>query len=143
MHQIVWEERYSLGIEEIDSQHKTWIEIMNLLVRAHREYANGGVSNSKAQTEHALEKLWDYSHAHFKYEEDLFYKADFPMEIEHKRKHLDWLEMCSKFNRMLTSNDLNITRVLGEMNNWLITHIISEDKEYIPFIARKVQKSSS
>ena len=83
MDRIVWDNSFSVGIEEIDEQHKKWISIINDLHDALMSGKNLGSITGKS-----LKAMEEYAHFHFSFEEEYLQKAGYPYLENHKKEML-------------------------------------------------------
>ncbi|MCL5020106.1 MAG: bacteriohemerythrin [Bacteroidetes bacterium] len=129
---IKWTEDLSVGVAELDSQHKSLIDLANALY----DSINNG--NDREILGKALDRLLDYIAFHFGSEESLFQKYGFPYERTHKREHdqFSWrvLDMRGRWNR---GEDLQISEVQDFLSDWIQNHILHSDKEYAGFFKSK------
>lgn len=137
-----WSADISVGIEEIDAQHKVLIHILNGIYQAIVTQA------PRQATAGLLEELVQYTHVHFAVEESLFRITDYPAYEGHKAIH-DHLkqqveDIRAKFQRGEIVADLALMDFLKQ---WLEQHIKGEDKTYVPHLlqaglAKKWAKTS-
>lgn len=129
---ITWSDKLSLGIKELDDQHKVWIEIINELNDAMR------AGKSKEVLGDVFKKLLDYTQYHFKSEEDLFDKYLYPPATEHSQKHKKMVDDVNKYYNDFKAGKLTVSiNLMQLLSNWLIDHIQKEDKQYAPFLKEK------
>jgi len=125
---IEWTDNFSVGVVEIDNQHKKLVEMINELHHAMKE----GRGNS--QVGNIINQLVDYSIYHFKTEEKYFDKFDYPLSKEHKEIHKDFIEKVSIFKGDFENNEVMLTiDVLNFLSNWLREHIMGNDMDYSDF----------
>lgn len=131
---ILWDNSYSVGNKLIDSQHQKFISIINEL---YESFVDQTVSFNN---EKIINELVDYSTYHFKTEEDLFEKHNYPDKEFHKIKHSEFTLKISEFKSEFLNGKINLTfQLMNYLRNWLINHIKSEDQEYAVYI--KVKES--
>ncbi|MBF0139321.1 MAG: bacteriohemerythrin [Magnetococcales bacterium] len=124
-----WTENLSVGIPEMDKQHKRLLELINLLAsRIQSGRAEEGVRV-------VLPELKEYTLFHFAQEEELFTSAGYPDATNHKEKHKKVVERVVAFIDQVGKGDVSVANaLLGFLRNWLITHIMKVDKQYGKFI---------
>ena len=124
---IVWSDRYSIGIDEIDNQHKKFFEVAG---KFHTDVLN---SEGEEAVEEALNFLKNYALKHFKSEEALMNQYDYPQIEKHKKLHQEYLEkfdyLADEYSTSGSSQDL-AEEVLTMTQNWLVDHILDEDSHY-------------
>ena len=125
-HGVAWSEIYSLGNEQLDTQHKQLFEFVSNLVAA----CIDGSSTEKLNE--TLDFLVNYTVRHFSDEEALQVKYNFPEYEQHKKMHEDFkttvTELVGRFNNSASPTELNndINKIVVR---WLVTHIQREDKK--------------
>lgn len=128
---IRWNDSYSIGLKIIDTQHKRWIEFINIL---YREY------KLKAKKEDILEhmaKLLDYADYHFGFEEK--YMEDFKCDAlcGHKDVHADFVGRIIKLrDRYVNGEEDAVYKLIVLLNNWTLSHIQNDDKKYVPCFSK-------
>jgi len=131
MKPIVWNEIYSVNIEEIDNQHKELIQIINELLQTNHKKRNSGVSEF-------LKKIRNYATTHFSTEEIYFRKFDYPFMKSHIEEHQKFFEELRRIEFRIQNEFGNHSQILFEfLKDWLIKHILGTDKVYISFFKEK------
>ena len=129
---LAWSEDLSVGIQEIDEQHKVLAGLTNCLF-------NEAILNKgdPAVIESILNELIQYTIIHFSVEESLFRIFNYPEADAHQMHHSqlkrEVFEIKEKFNKGETV-DLELMHLLRD---WLTKHIKIEDKLYTPFFLSK------
>lgn len=122
-----WKDEYSVGIAEIDDQHKVLIELFSVI-----DGAIGG-RESWSEVFFKLEHLREHARFHFAVEESLMRIHGYPGLPEHGDQHkhflskLDQLQMTT-LSRHVTLNTIHYLR------DWHAEHIQAADREYVRFI---------
>ncbi len=129
---VHWEERLSVGIEEIDQQHKILVELINRLYTAI-------VTNTTDQEINSiLNELVQYTVIHFSVEESLMRIFNYPEYDAHKRHHEDLTKQVLEIQKKVISGEKKIDlELLNFLRAWLTNHIMGEDKLYTPFFLDK------
>jgi hemerythrin-like metal-binding protein len=131
MSQIKWDESFSVNNAEIDSQHKKWIDIFNRLDRIMLE---GDYDSQKETKTEVLQSMLDYARYHFKFEEEHMRKMAYPGIVEHVRTHKNFdTRIYQSFRECRDGNIVLNTKLLNMIKNWLLDHILVEDKKYSQF----------
>ena len=129
---IVWSDNLSVGIQEIDEQHKILIDLLNQLHEAIVNRHAGEVTLG------ILSRLREYTKTHFTVEESLMRILGYPDYEEHKAHHeklIAELEaMCDKVERTGSSASFELMHFLKK---WLTRHIMEEDQLYSPFFLER------
>lgn len=128
-----WKETYSVGINEIDEQHKRLFEIGREVSDLLGVY---GVKDVKEEVELAIESLIDYTKYHFEFEEKLMEKYSYPDLEIHKEEHLEFVEnIINLKNELKEGHEIDV--ILGSMAfiaEWIFKHIAKSDAEYSRYI---------
>ena len=135
---VEWSDALSVGIQEIDEQHKVLISLINRL------FDETIVNQAPIKvTEEILTELVEYTKVHFAVEESLFRIFDYPEIEAHMKRHVDLkaqvLDLQKKINQGQTMIN---SELLMFLKNWLTNHILQEDKLYAPFLIKQGVKSS-
>ena len=119
-----WDKSLETGNKTIDRQHQSLIETLNKLIIANNEGAGAAVLKE------TLEFLANYVEQHFKDEEELQIKYNYPKYAIHKQTHDNFRvvvhDLMSRLNNEgYTHALMNLT--LTTMADWLIVHIKDDD----------------
>jgi hemerythrin-like metal-binding protein len=126
---ISWNKNYSVGIEEMDIQHKQLLLIMNNL--------NDAIQAGKGQE--ALQEIFidltAYARQHFAEEEIIMRDNKYPEREAHMVFHRE-LENKVKEYRQMFEDGVAVagSDVLDFLKEWLIQHILKQDTKYGKFI---------
>lgn len=124
-------EEYLTGIESIDAEHKRLLEIAEKTYQlSKQEY----LVDKYDQINELLEELKNYTLLHFeheeKYMEEIGYKRLFTQKIQHQefRDKLSALTESEKLEGTPEEQDKVVGDILGFLTDWLINHILYNDK---------------
>lgn len=127
-----WTEKLSIGLPEIDDQHKILISLVNKLHHAMK------TKKGAAESGKILNELAQYTITHFAFEEKLFDKYDYPEKEGHKKYHAELVDKVSKFKEDFDSGRAGLSMDLMHfLMDWLNDHIMKTDKAYAPFFKDK------
>jgi len=139
---ITWSDELSVGIEEIDEQHKVLIRLINQMHEAiHHRKGNKIV-------EEILEELATYTKIHFAVEESLMRILGYPGYEEHRDSHEELLQQVIELKEKVTAGKSSISfQLMHFLKNWLTQHILGEDTMYTEFfitagVQPKLEKKS-
>lgn len=125
---IAWDNRYSVGIEMFDNQHKKLIEMINELYAAFLS----GEAHKKALE--IVDEMIDYTDYHFKSEEKYFDKYKYPETEKHKAIHKSFVEKAVELKTGLENGSVTVSYdIMNFLRQWLIDHIMGEDHKYTKF----------
>jgi hemerythrin len=125
-----WRQEFSVRNELLDTQHKTLLEMLNTLYDAHQAGRSG------EHAESILERMMRYAEKHFYSEETLLRKHGFPDQEEHRALHQHFIRNVMDFRQQNVRGETGIgDAILHFLVEWLVNHILEEDRKYIPYIA--------
>jgi hemerythrin-like metal-binding protein len=123
---ITWGPKLEIGIGIIDSQHRRLVDLINQLDEA---ITAGRGSDAVAET---LKGLIDYTHTHFRTEQELLKEHNYEDYALHCREHRIFTDQIEIYRDRLDAGSLRISSdVMGYMRGWLLTHIGSSDRAYL------------
>lgn len=131
---INWNEDTMVNFEEIDSQHKVMVDIVNEL----HDSISIITRERVIETLHVL--LDDLKH-HFKTEEDYMTKYKYHGYISHKLEHDRVIKNLTDYILKLESKEKELTpEFLKSFRNWFLNHLELNDKKCGKFIKEKVEE---
>ncbi|NLT50617.1 MAG: hemerythrin family protein [Ignavibacteria bacterium] len=129
---LQWKDIYSIGIEDIDNQHKKLFRIYNDLYDAQQK----GIAS--AMLDEKLQELYDYTKYHFTQEEKLMENAGYAQLEEHIKEHKYYEKHIDDLIKSSEKGKIMVTlKTIDYLKDWIITHILGSDKEYSSFIIGK------
>lgn len=135
MNNILWRDEYSIGVEKFDLEHKKLIEIINKLNTAM------SVGKSKDVMQSVLTELIKYTQTHFKNEEEYQKSIGYPDYENHIKIHNYFISKIKEFDMKLKTSPIGLgVDVAIFLRDWLIKHIMGEDKKYGEYSKRPILK---
>lgn len=122
---IEWSDELSVGIEEIDAQHKVLVDLLN---QAHEaiQQRQGAEANRDV-----VQRLGEYTRVHFAVEESLMRILHYPDYERHKEEHDKLIAQLAGLRGKLDSGKGSISFELAHfLKVWLTKHIMEVDKRY-------------
>ncbi len=120
-----WTPNFSVGVREIDEQHKTLVNTINKLFRALKD----GVAFMELNA--IVSDLTEYTKVHFRNEEKYFNLFKYPDAASHIAEHQMFIEKVSGFHEDLKARKISLSfDVMDFLKSWLINHILISDKAY-------------
>lgn len=130
-----WTDEYSVGIEELDEQHKHLVNLVNDLHGAMR------VGKGREVVATVLTELVAYTVYHFQAEERLFEQYEYPERVEHKRQHDDLTAKVAELKEAFDRGKAMITiEIMDFLSDWLNVHILKQDNAYSAFLRSRGAK---
>lgn len=127
IHCLIWSDEYSVGIEEIDAQHK---ELIVRFAQVQQAIAN---RQGWSELHFAILGILRYADFHFQFEEALMRMYGYPKLADHIQEHRHILRaaetMIDESLREIALDD-----VAQFYQSWLATHIQEADRPYAEFI---------
>lgn len=131
MKDITWSEILSVGVEEIDEDHRKLVGIFNELNHA---VANGESADYLAATFDELIKCTAW---HFSHEDRLMLKHRYPEIDQHRAAHLELIAAAQQLQAKLAQADQAVANAEIEfLDRWLTEHILTADQRLGSFLAQ-------
>ena len=120
---VSWDDNeFSVGIQELDAQHKVIVQCINKLYLAIE-------SDSECQQLPSLfETLIEYTGYHFETEQRYFHNLSKHERLLHHLHHKHFLEEISLLYANRGNTRVTAIELLFLLTDWLISHILEEDK---------------
>jgi hemerythrin len=125
---IEWNEKYSVHIEEIDSQHKKIFSIINRLHGAMK------ARKGKEVIGNLLDELVDYPYYHFATEEKYFRLYSYPHFDVHKSEHDLMRGLTTDLKKFDTNAEMIVIEAMDLLKDWLSDHVLGSDQKYGSFL---------
>jgi hemerythrin-like metal-binding protein len=128
---IEWSDSLSVEDEELDTQHKRLVSLLNNL---HESMRTG---QGKAVLGTTLNELIDYTAQHFQAEEALCEQAGYPDLDKHREEHRKLVNQVSELRGKFEDGSLLLSvEVLQFLKDWVTEHITHSDSRYTSYIKR-------
>ncbi|MCB1866400.1 MAG: hemerythrin family protein [Chromatiales bacterium] len=125
---IEWSAELSVGIDEIDEQHKVLVGLLNDLHEAIMQRHGNEVCRG------ILDRLLEYTRIHFTVEESLMRILHYPDYENHKHEHDELSRQATELVAKLDGKKHAISfELIHFLKLWLTKHIMESDKAYAPF----------
>ncbi len=122
---IIWTDKYSVGYEEIDNQHKKLAGMINEL------YSSFTKGKAETVAENIIKKMVEYTDYHFKTEEKYFKKYGYSDTQLHTEEHQGFVAQVTTFYEDYKSGSVTISYdLMNFLRDWLLKHIQGSDKKY-------------
>ena len=136
---IAWKDKYTIGYEHVDNQHRELFQLLNDLVVACLE------GNNTEKLKNTIDFLVDYTLKHFHDEEAIQIQWNYPEYKGHKQLHDDFkvtvTGIVQKYNENGSSLELcdEVNKIIVK---WIVNHIQNEDKKIGDYIRKKDSRFS-
>jgi len=128
---VKWSSRLSVGVTEFDGQHQKIVEMINTLHDAMKSGQGASLIGN------IVESLINYTSTHFAAEERLMQQHGFPGLDEHKAQHAALVTKVLQMQAKYKEGKALPQGLMLFIKQWLMTHILDEDKQYGPFLNSK------
>jgi len=129
---IEWEDKYSVGVEAFDNQHKQLIKLINELYDAMKAGAAKEISSK------IIEELVAYTVIHFQSEEKVFDEHDYEGTEEHKKEHQQFIDQVASFQKDFETGKVSLSiDIMNFLKDWLFSHILGTDQKYTSYLNSK------
>lgn len=122
-----FKEEYLTGIERIDQEHKRLFEIAEELYELKNEEF---IPDKYDNIRHILEELRDYTLTHFEHEEEYMKEIGYKRMFTQVSQHNALRETIGSWDLDVIDEDQDqaIDEMLELITDWLVNHILNEDK---------------
>jgi len=128
---VEWKESYSVGVDDLDGDHKRLIELINRFQTAYKYHTGEEFERQ------ALNELVDYTKYHFEREEKMMEEVGYPDLQAHKEIHRIMIAKVGEFqNEYKRTGHEALEGVTTFLSEWLIDHINGTDKKYGPYFSK-------
>lgn len=122
---IEWKNAYSVGIKQIDEQHKKLFAHINNL------YSSMTEGKDKQILEALLNDLAEYVYYHFGVEEKYFEEFNYEEKKNHVLQHKMYTDKIKSFQEAHKNNQNFLSfEIIDFLENWILEHVTGEDKKY-------------
>ena len=127
LQQFVWSEKYMLGVNKMDDEHKVLVDKINFLVaNLESQYEKKNKTTLMA----AFKDLAAYTREHFAHEEKFMQSIHYPQFASHKKIHEKLLDQVGRYGQQIENGTLDDQKLISFLRNWLISHIMGVDMQY-------------
>lgn len=133
MQDLEWSDDLSVGIADIDKDHKKLLILLNQL------FAAGLAGVGEEVLDNTLKELEEYTHYHFNREEELLARYEYPSLEPHKFQHQKLIKQLQEYSELArTQADSGLSAdVMSFLRGWLINHIKEHDHQYASYLHEK------
>ncbi|WP_295009592.1 hemerythrin family protein [Sulfurimonas sp.] len=125
---IAWDDRYAIGIESLDNQHKKLFRLVNRLYEVEEHKI------TKERLKSILYEFSDYMKTHFHEEEEYMSSIGYDKLQEHKALHQELIDYLASVINKPAKLDIIKTKMKIVAKRALIDHIMNEDTKIKLFL---------
>lgn len=133
--EIAWGDFLSVGVAEMDDEHRQFIARVNELNKA-----VVGIED-KATVAHAMDLMMREAARHFAHEEELLARCNYPEAAAHAARHA---EISAQFRRVMkefAEADLSFVWAIKglRLKQLLVGHLLDEDMKYRDYLPAQLR----
>lgn len=132
--EMQWKDEYAIGVAEIDSQHKTLLELISEFEAA----VAGRVHWNTVQP--LIARTREFIKFHFAVEESLMQIVNYPGYLDHKAEHQYVVEQIAALEHQVLRQDLK-AELVSVLSVWLFNHILESDKPFGNYVQDYFRKA--
>jgi len=122
---LKWKDEYSVGVDEIDNQHKEFIDILSQMYSAIYSH------QIEEKMPGLLKLLEHHTVIHFATEERYFEKYHYPEGNDHKGEHRLLEQKARDYIARYTPNNTQLLfELLDFLEDWFVIHSEGHDLKY-------------
>lgn len=126
---IVWDEKYSVKVPELDECREQLMDMFNTLIEMK---TNKGEAKDIANL---ITEINEFSKIYFSREEKILGRKKYPDLDVHSKAHRRFIKKAIGLRREIAEDIDNLSiEDIVELRDWLIAHFESADTLFIPFL---------
>jgi hemerythrin len=126
---VTWDQSYSVSVKRLDEQHQKLFALLNALHEAMRK------GKGQAVLQDTVGELSTYTLTHFRAEEELLRKTNYPGLAAHQAEHQKFMTRVSQFIEEIRAGKISTSiTVLTFLKDWLAKHIQQTDRSYAAYL---------
>lgn len=131
-----WKDRYNLGIEEIDKQHR---KLFDIGVRVYDIATLDDSYDHYDEIMELIDELLAYTEYHFDYEEKLMAKYNYNEYEQQTKDHKFYTDKMKNISSKDIDSDQQKTtlEIVDFLSEWISSHIVFSDRKYASFFKEK------
>jgi hemerythrin len=136
--EIAWSDYLSVGVPEMDDEHRQFISRVNDLNKAIIE------SEDKSTVERLMDLMLMEASHHFWHEQELLARWKYPETAAHIAKHAELTAQFERLMKEFAQTDVNFVWALKglQLKQLLVEHLLKEDMKYRDFLRAQTAQSS-
>mgnify|MGYP003488780527 FL=1 len=119
-----WSEKFNLGIDVIDNQHRQILDYINALEKIR-------ATGAREQIKDVFDDLIDYTQSHFSFEENLLAQVNYQFLPSHRSIHELFVKRLKDYRQRFDNGESVEDDLHRLLSKWLINHIQHDDQDYI------------
>ena len=119
-----WSEKFNIGIDVIDNQHRQILDYINALEKIR-------ATGAREQIKDVFDDLIDYTQSHFSFEENLLAQVNYQFLPSHRSIHELFVKRLKDYRQRFDNGESVVDDLHRLLSKWLINHIQHDDQDYI------------
>ena len=119
-----WSEKFNIGIDVIDNQHRQILDYINALEKIR-------ATGAREQIKGVFDDLIDYTQSHFSFEENLLAQVNYQFLPSHRSIHELFVKRLKDYRQRFDNGESVVDDLHRLLSKWLIKHIQHDDQDYI------------
>ena len=132
MDHIVWTDDFSVGVDELNYQHKRLVGMINRLIDL-TTLTRPDPSVIKVAYGKVLSDMVQYAAVHFDSEERYLKSIGYTDFDNHVEEHKSFASKASELEQKAEQGELDIAGTSQFLQSWLSAHILHSDMDYRKF----------
>jgi len=139
---IIWRKHMSVHNDLIDHDHHFMVNFINTIELVLQN------PNEKEMLLEVFDQLYEYAVNHFRREESLQRKIEYPQSIQHKNSHSSLLKQLKSLYKEIdeTNSPEGISEkaleITAFLRSWLLNHVFNEDMLLRPYLEKHARALS-
>ena len=135
--EIAWSNFLSVGVPEMDEEHRQFIARVNALNKAILE------CEDKATVERMMDLMLTEAAHHFRHEQELLARWKYPDTAAHTAKHAQLIAQFERVMKGFAQTDISFVWALKglHLKQLLVEHLLQEDMKYRDFLRAQERPS--
>ncbi len=131
---IIWRKGMSVGNDIIDHDHHFMINFINTIELVLQK------PEEKEMLLAVIEQLREYASNHFRREESIQRRIQYPQSIHHKNEHTQLMKdidsLIIEIESTKSAEEIanRSEGIIGVLRDWLINHVLKEDMKLKPYL---------
>ena len=127
---VEWDNKFEVGHERIDFEHKIFLNLIRDASQLPERQA------SRERVLRHLNEVKQYAVFHFTSEENIMYDLDYPDIVSHKKEHDRLLALFDNRVHQYRSEEIGLDRVVAFLFEWFALHTTQVDTKLARYIAQ-------
>lgn len=125
---IAWDDHYLIGVQRIDFEHRIFLDLLN-------NFNECRLNDDSIETlSSILQEIALYARFHFKSEENMMQRIQYPGMADHQSHHRQLIDQLSTKMVGIQTKMFSPKEVEDFLVDWFVNHITHEDAKISAFI---------